>query len=830
MEINGIQFRPIKKDSANLIISLIVFIIAFVTYFSTKAPTVSFWDCGEFIACSYILGIPHPPGSPLFVLIGRVFTLLPLFKEIAVRVNIISVLTSSLTVWLAYLIIVRVVKYWFRKDEMTSTRRIIAYAGGATGALYLTFSSTFWFNAVEAEVYGISMLLMLIITYLAMIWAENRNKPGSNKLLVLIGYLSFLAIGIHMTVFLVIPVVFIFIFLLDREKRLDWRIWLTGAVMFLVTYKVEPFLLAVVTLFFISLAFVLLKQYSDKIWRLVFALMVFTLLGFSVQLYIPIRASLHPAINEDAPTDWQKFKYFLERKQYGEKSMFESMFTRRGSWAHQFGVYPHMGFWGFFRDQYSSEKYNFIPFVLGMLGIWESLRRRWKMGVFLLIIFLLCTVGLVLYMNFSDGTMGERLEVRDRDYFFTPGFMYFAILIGVGLSGFILWVLDLFGNKLKKKSRLAITILLSVLAVAFPLSNTRATHWRSHDRTGNYIPWDYAYNILNSCDKNAILFTNGDNDTFPLWFLQEVEKIRTDVRVVNLSLLNTDWYILQLKHQMGVPIRLTDEQIHQLGPVMTDDNKIIRIQDIMIEEIIKDNNWNEPIYFAVTVPDENRLGLGKNLRMEGMTYRLVPEKGEDMVEPKILEDKIMNVFKFRGLSDSTVYKSESDKRLIANYISAFLQLAEYYKSKGNIDKAVEITLKAKERVTPDWRTYAFLVQLYSELDDTTNIERVIHSAPKSEAERLYLNSGHAYEKVGNVEGAIRAYKKCLRANPTSEYGLKLLLALLYENHKYKDAIEVLDNYIEASNPDPKSLAYLRKLRSELVGVMNNPPSEPDSNK
>ncbi|MFQ6003545.1 MAG: DUF2723 domain-containing protein, partial [Candidatus Zixiibacteriota bacterium] len=615
-----------------------------------------------FIACSYILGIPHPPGTPLFVLIGRIFTLLPLFGEIAARVNFISVLSSALTVWLCYLLIVKLVGYWERRNhgelsEKSLWIKVGKHVGGVAGSLFLAFSDTFWGNAVEAEVYGVSMLLMLLILYLGLLWMDRRGTPKGDRLLILIAYLGLLSTGIHMTVFLIMPAIFLLVVLVDRGKLLDWRFWITGLVLALVMHSVTPFLVFMGTWLFLT--FVLMQVSSKKkAWALAFSIVLIGMVGYSTQLYIPIRSSLDPAIDENDPSDWQSFKAFLERKQYGQQSMISRMFYRRGSWANQFGIKERMGFWGFFREQFTDKKLWFIPIFLGLLGIWEQIRRRKREGVVLLFLVLACTVGLVLYMNFADGTKPDLLsgeiihiEVRDRDYFFSPGFMFFALVMGLGISAFLINL----GCWLEMRKRTLAKPLTGVFAVIFlaltilPLNRGLHSH---NNRSGNYLPYDYAWNLLNSCDKDAILFTNGDNDTFPLWFLQNVEKIRQDVRVVNLSLINTNWYIKQMKHQWGVPISFTDKEIDRLGFTRTEDGKILRIQDRMIDNILETNNWKYPVYFAVTVSSENKIYKGKpvddHLRMEGMAYRVVKEEGKMMVEPDIMRDKLFNVFRFRG--------------------------------------------------------------------------------------------------------------------------------------------------------------------------------------
>ncbi|MCK4495495.1 MAG: hypothetical protein KAU91_04050, partial [Candidatus Aminicenantes bacterium] len=363
----------------------------------------------------------------------------------------------------------------------------------------------------------------------------------------------------------------------------------------------------------------ILMQFSSKrkAWALAFSIMLVGVVGYSTQAYIPIRSSLNPAIDENDPSDWQSFKAFLERKQYGQQSMISRMFYRRGTWTNQFGIKERMGFWGFFREQFTDKKLWFIPLFLGLFGIWEQIRRRKREGTVLLFLVSACTVGLVLYMNFADGTKPDLLtgqiihiEVRDRDYFFSPGFMFFALVIGLGISALLINL----GSWLEMRKRVLAKPWVGVLSVIvlgltiLPLNRGLHSH---NNRSGNYLPYDYAWCLLQSCDKDAILFTNGDNDTFPLWFLQNVEKIRQDVRVVNLSLINTHWYIKQMKHQWGVPMSFTDKEIDRLGFTRTEDGKILRIQDRMIDNIMETNNWKYPVYFAVTVSGDNKIYKGK---------------------------------------------------------------------------------------------------------------------------------------------------------------------------------------------------------------------------
>jgi hypothetical protein len=276
-----------------------------------------------------------------------------------------------------------------------------------------------------------------------------------------------------------------------------------------------------------------------------------------------------------------------------------------------------------------------------------------------------------------------------------------------------------------------------VLAFALVPVNMARTNYFQANRSGNYVAWDYSYNLLQSCEKDAILFTNGDNDTFPLWYLQDVEGIRRDIRIVNLSLVNTNWYIHQLKNQepygsKKVPISIPDVRIENIQPIfpyqatdreiqlpktvidqygvkdtsLTNRGSIkftlaptisfgqysgLRVQDILVYDIIRTNNWERPIYFAMTVSDDGKIGLRDYMRLEGLAFRFVPKQGPYW---QILDDQKMWTnffteienpsleyqpgFLWRGLNDSSTYFDEDVRRIMSNYRQAFLALGAYY--------------------------------------------------------------------------------------------------------------------------------------------------------
>ncbi|HXG00512.1 MAG TPA: DUF2723 domain-containing protein, partial [Bacteroidota bacterium] len=302
-----------------------------------------------------------------------------------------------------------------------------------------------------------------------------------------------------------------------------------------------------------------------------------------------------------------------------------------------------------------------IPFLVGLFGLWWQFKKDWKMGLVFVVMFIVLGPILALYQNQQEP------QPRERDYFYVGAFYVFSLWIGVGIVGII---------DLLRRWRSSMALPLSaasvlIFAAAIPANMIRI-NYHEHDRSGNYVAWDYSYNMLQTCEPDAILFTNGDNDTFPLWYLQDVEGIRRDVRVVNLSLINTSWYIKQMKQKpyypeaKPVPISLTDREIETIGPIQFQERRLslpvprdvyarygvtdtaeinkgkieftmrptlqfgnisaIRVQDILVQDIIFTNKWQRPIYFAVTCSPDSKIGLDEYLWFNGLAWRLEPRK------------------------------------------------------------------------------------------------------------------------------------------------------------------------------------------------------------
>ncbi len=690
-----------------LVLALVVFIVPFVVYFLTMAATVSFWDSGEFIATSYILGIPHSPGTPLYVLVGRVFTMLPLPLSIAERVNLLSVVFSALASMMVYLIVTATVRFMYPALK-GGMGRFMVHAGGLTGAFFLAFSTTFWWDATEAEVYALSSFVMGLCTWLALSWYRNpaghaavadggkaveieevQERRHARGLVYLIVYLLALGIGFHLGTILVFGGIFL-LFLLVKEKAFS------NAELIIFTFGLAV-LLADMTLYRSSAATVvgLLVFAALVVWatkargRFALASTGLLALGLSVHLYLYIRSHLDPGIDMVDPETWKAMYAHLRREQYPPINVLE----RKASLAFQL---RHFG--GYFREQFrmtgdayvgpfnAGQALTAIPVALGFLGIaanWVRERRTWALNFANLAI---NSAGLLVFLNFSAS------EVRERDYFYGPAFYFFAVFIGIGASWLLVTVAE--WAERRRAERFGYVVPVGALCIVLSLLPIRHNWW-THDRSDNYIARDYAHNMLAGLESGAILFTNGDNDTYPLWYLQNVERFRTDVRVANLNLLNTDWYIKQLRdREPKVPIAYTDEEIENLRPVALKGGGIAWRRDQAVQHVINEASWKRPIYFAVTVPLEIWRPYERYLETEGIVRRLVPTAGEDRVNEYLLARNLDEIYRFRGMLtaggavDSTIYKDRDVRATFVNFAVAAAQLGQQRAIAKDFDDAI----------------------------------------------------------------------------------------------------------------------------------------------
>jgi len=672
-------------------ISILVFLVVFGIYFRTMAPTTSFWDCGEFIACAFTMGVPHPPGSPLFIMLGRVFSLAPLerwlqavkiaapYSDYAYRVNVMSPLAGALSAVFCYLIILRLIRGW--EGPLSKTKEKWSdHFGAVVGTLIFALADSNWFNAVEAEVYAYAIFLMMLALYLGLLWADTVGKPIHLSLVLFLAYLMGLASGMHLLCLLVLPSI-AFLGLFTYVNRRDAWVLLVGVSLLVVggyfalhvqnanrlltdqfaepastygmsddavTYQQVSIVLtilfgasgvvmtfltrtvnwrdtwivllvaaaaaltvraaldvffwyqkvgefptrSVVVLLALAVAIFFLAQGRRnpvipplKAYHIVVALLLLVVVGYSTYLALMVRSGLNPTIDENNPQNWGNLFSFLARKQYGTEDMSMIIFNRmRQNPDVSLGVMLRYQLWDMFAkyllQQFPASitgalfnlKLTFrsamqrtyfgmpipdLPLILLFFGIAWHLEADQKRFLALLVLWVISGLGLVVYLNMPDP------QPRERHYVFTGATSVMAIWMGMGVTGLIRmigsWLPESWPHALREKvAPYSMAVIGAVVPiwflVGYPLADeysadfsVRYGNWAKHDRLHDTVGYDYAYNILASCDSSAVLFTNGDNDTFPLWYLQEVVGHRKDVRVVNLSLVNTDWYIQQLR-------------------------------------------------------------------------------------------------------------------------------------------------------------------------------------------------------------------------------------------------------------------------------------------
>ena len=910
-----------KKDIEKKILALLTLLLSFIVYLDTISPTVPFWDCGEFIATAYTLGVPHPPGSPLFLLIGRIFSMIPFSQDIAFRVNLISTIVSALAVMFLFLITVQLLQ--FRGKPTTKLQKLIVYGGAFIGAMTFAFTDSHWFNAVEAEVYAFSTFLTAIVVWLILVWEEKAGQPGHERYLLIIAYIVGLAIGVHLLNLLAI--FFIALIIYFKQKKVSSVWWLildiiigvaVAGLLFLISmqFRVSIFVQAIITLgilvlgyyqlyrkarkprlkehaqnvlmaFAASAAFLIiyvgimkgLPILADKVglWATVLAIvllfavtiwavrkkhnilalimmaLVLIVVGYSTYVTIFIRSAQDPNIDENDPETTHQAVAYLEREQYGQRS-FTDIFNRR-VWkpeaAHKYSSALDY-FWNYqikymyiryFNWQFIGRKgsdvdfFQFIlpfPFIIGLFGLFVHFNEDKHKAVAVLALFLFTGLMIVLYLNQDDP------QPRERDYSYVGSFFAFSIWIGIGAAALLERISQL---KNKKLSRPLTYITAGLLLLALPI-NVLVANYHEHDRSGNYVASDYAYNILQSCGPNGILFTNGDNDTFPLWYMQEVEHLRRDVKVVNLSLLNTPWYIKQLRNiEPKINIgNISDATIDNISPIPWKKQKVrispppeslltsdkypefrqfgynpkefppmeweveptlkygnqgyLRVQDIMVLQILEANRWERPLYFASTVSPDNKLGMEDFMSMEGLTFRIYPQKVKRIDADK-MRHNLFNVFRYRNLNNPKVYYDDNIKRLMFNYQTAFIQLAIEELYSGN-----------KERMLATLDTLEYLIP-----------EEIF----PIEYDDIYLQIGLLYYDGGRrgepgQPSELEKRLETLLNKPNVNYRNKLKYASIYAQvlGDYPKAIQILEELNAQKPNDPEISGYLVKVYEE----------------
>ncbi len=945
----------------NNIIGWIIWAIASFVYLSTIEPTTSFWDCGEFIAAAYNLEVGHPPGAPLFMLIGRFFTMFTTPENAAVAINAMSALSSSFTILFLFWSITAIIKKIVVKTgEMDKAAMIAVFGSAVVGSLAYTFSDSFWFSAVEGEVYAMSSLFTAAVFWGILKWDAVAHESHSTRWLVFIAYLMGLSIGVHLLNLLAIPAM-VFLYYFKTRDLTAKRFFIASGVSVLIlgivqfgiipgTYKLASIfeLFMVNTLgmpfhsglvfYFILLAGLVAyglyytQQKGKVLWNTVLLCFSVIIIGYSTYSVILIRSAANPPMDENNPENVFSLLSYLNREQYGSAPFLSGQFyntpldsrepfvegktvyyqnketgkyeaTNKGEkdkpnyddkasgffprmwssqsnhtrdykmwvdikgknvrasngetikiptfgdnlaflfnyqWGHLYWRYFMWNFAGRQSDVQNStpneivngnwisgikpidaarlgnqdklsksvtenkghNRYFLLPLILGIIGLIYQFIKDPKDWLILALLFFFTGLAINFYTNPPSP------QPRERDYAYVGSFYVFAIWIALGVYA----LYEVLGKKIQRLASAGLVTTICLLAVPVLMANQ---NWDDHDRSKRYTARDFAKNYLNSCAPNAILFTNGDNDTFPLWYVQDVEGFRTDVRVVNLSLLNTDWYIEQMRRKAwdsdGIPQMLPDHKIRQ------NTNDYVYVYDRGIEghtdvdEIIKfvtddspkskiTGNNNKQIDYLPT--KKFKISVDKELVLANGTVS--KDKADRILDNVEWSIEANGIYK-KDLIILDILAANDWKRPIYFAITtgddAYLGLTDYFQIEGLAYRLVPYKAQSFDGQTGEVNTEAMYENLMTEFEWGGMNKSEIYMDENNRRMCMNFRNNFArlagdYIRQGKKEKALEVLDKCLEVIPHKNVPYNQFMVSIAEHYYRLEAYDKANEIVK----------------------------------
>lgn len=955
-------------------------ILATVIYIATADRYTSWWDTGEFIASAYKLQIVHQPGAPLFLMIQNVFSNLAFgdVSRIAYWMNIGSAICSGLTILFLFWTITALTRRVLvkRNDVPARWTTVQIMLAGTIGALAYAFTDTFWYSAVESEVYAMSSLCTAVVFWLILKWERRADEPDANRWLILIAYIMGLSIGVHLLNLLTIPAIALVVYF-RRNAHVTWKgtakaLMVGVGVLALILWGIIQYAIRIAAsfdVFFVNqlglgfgsgmVVFFLLiiggmiwaVRYSiarkKPVLNIVLLSLSFVCFGYLSYAMLAIRAHADPPLNNNAPDNVYSFLGYLSREQYGSEPLLkgqtfdaqvtdvktketykrgannyekikgrpdysydkEMLFPRMYSTKHtgyyrnylglgpeekptfsdnlrffftyQLGnMYGRYFFWNFVGRQNDQQNYGgysegnwisgikaadnqlvggqknlpealstdpsrniyyFLPLFIGVIGLAWHFKKDKRFASIVGLLFFFTGAAIVVYLNQTP------VQPRERDYAYAGSFYTFSIWIGLGVLG----ITDFLKRKANLKASVLTAGTLCLLAAPVLLISE---NWRDHNRSDRSLARDMAYNYLVSCEPNAILFTYADNDTFPLWYLQEVEGVRTDVRLVNLSYLQSHWYVRQLNNTVNdaAAVKLNFD-VNKLGEGVRDylpfvDQGIAGNVDVdtLLQFLLSDNPKNQ-----VQTQDGEMLNYlpAKNIEMSVdrqavMEHEVVPAEWSDYVVDKMQWQYPQNHVSRAELSLMSIVWANNWQRPLyfTNYLPTDLMagLDKYIVDEGIVRKLMPVELpgrregemmanaeKLYENATQNFRWGKYGSMDFVDVDSRQVMENFVYPDVYGQGTRLL-------KQQGDMEKAREIAVKAVEILPKRTYSLHEAIAYtdmvdtLYKteevelaNRTVKRNVGLVQDYLdyaESLERDKPNAVDVRKIQYSLAAL------------